>query len=169
MRKLLGSVILSAIFLTPTCFAELSVDQRLLDFQSLAAVFSKDYAFYEWKRDAIKFDGLDLAPWLTRVRSAKDDLEFWNICAEYVASFQDSHTYFLLPSSYYAWLGFSVDIYDGKVMVDSVDSTAFTGVPPVSAGDELISTENSSGIGLKKSLLAWEMETRIRANVLPHL
>lgn len=141
MRKFVASAILFAGFLAPACFGELSVDQRLLDFQSLAAVFSKDYAFYEWKRDAVKFDGLDLAPWLTRVRNAKTDLEFWNVCAEYVASFQDSHTFFLLPSSYSAWLGISVDIYEGKVMVDSVDANAFTGVPPVNVGDELVSLD----------------------------
>lgn len=56
-----NTCVLSLLFLTfvdPLCRAELSTDQKLLDFQNLAAAFSKHYAFYEWKRSAVHFDGL---------------------------------------------------------------------------------------------------------------
>src|SRR5437016_12208685 len=98
-----------AFLVAPLVQAQLSVDQKLLDFQDLAAAFTKHYALSEWKRDAVAFDGLNLTSWLDRVRTSKDDLDFWTICAEYVASNQDSHSSFLIPSDYYAALGISAD------------------------------------------------------------
>ena len=44
--------------------AQLLPDQKLLDFQQLAALYAKQYAPYEWKRDALKIDLLQLSPWL---------------------------------------------------------------------------------------------------------
>ena len=133
--------ILTAILFPALCFGQLSSDQRVQDFQDLAATFSKHYAFYEWKRDAVKFDGLDLTPWLARVRASKDDVEFWSICAQYVASYRDSHSAFQIPSDYAAKLGFSVDLYDDKVLVDSIDATAFKTKAPVQIGDELVALD----------------------------
>ena len=106
---------------------------------------SKHYAFVEWKREAVRFNALDLAPWLERIRKAKDDLDFWEICAQYVASFQDSHSAFLLPSDYFATLGFSTDLYEGKVLVDQIDPDTFPEKdPPIRVGDELISIDGKA-------------------------
>src|SRR5713226_5042404 len=110
MRKILMLSALLCAFLAPYCRAQLSADQKLFDFQDLVAAFSKHYAFYEWKRDALHFDGLNLGPWVDRIKNSKDDLAFWEICAQHVASYQDSHSVFLLPSDYTARLGFGVDL-----------------------------------------------------------
>ncbi len=111
----------------------------MADFQDLAANVSKNYAFYEWKRDAIQFDGLDLAPWLDRVRKAQDDLEFWTICSQYIASFKDSHSVFQLPSDFIATLGFDVDVYEGKVYVDSLFLSQARS--KLAIGDELVAID----------------------------
>ncbi|MGH9627412.1 MAG: hypothetical protein ACRD7E_03490, partial [Bryobacteraceae bacterium] len=71
--------------------AQLTAEQRVHDFQNLAGLYSKRYAPYEWKRELFGFDALDVAPWLETVRAAKDDLEFFEICAQYVASMNDLH------------------------------------------------------------------------------
>ena len=52
--------------------AQLLPDQKLLDFQQLAALYAKQYAPYEWKRDVLNVDLLQLAPWLDQVRATKD-------------------------------------------------------------------------------------------------
>ena len=98
----------------PLCQARLSSQQKVVDFQELAGLFSKRYAFIEWKRQAIQFDGLDLQPWIDRIDQSQTDLDFFEICAQYRAKYQDGYTGFELPSTYEAILGFSTDIYDGK-------------------------------------------------------
>lgn len=123
----------------------MSTDQRVADFQEIAAVVSKHYAFVEWKREGLRFDALDLKPWLERVRKAKDDLEFWEICSSYIAAFQDTHSAFILPSDYFATLGFSTDLYEGKVLVDQIDPETFPQQdPPIRAGDEIISIDGKA-------------------------
>ena len=122
--------------------AQLAPEQKLLDFQELAANFSKRYAFVEWKQDAIKWDSLNLAPWLTRVSASQSDLEFFEICAEYVAKNQDGHTAFLLNSDFEAWLGFDTDLYDGKYLIDWIDRKTLPAVAyPMAVGDELVSID----------------------------
>src|SRR5690349_7412609 len=127
MKRLSGYVLCGLFaFLTiaPYASAQLLPDQRVFDFQSLAALFAKRYAPADWKRQALGFDIFNLTPWLDRVRNAKDDLEFYEIEAEYVARLQDTHTGFQNSSSFAArlgatalpsgaiLLGMTVDVYD---------------------------------------------------------
>jgi len=129
--------------LSPALFAQLTPAQKVNEFHQLAALFSKRYAFYEWKRDALGFDGLSLSSWIERVNSSKDDLEFFEICAEYVAGYKDSHTGFELPSEFAAYLGFTVDIYEDKILIDSIDRKLLPELDfPFQVGDELVSIDD---------------------------
>src|SRR5262245_65246420 len=109
MKSLSARLLVAALILATlaplTLHAQLLPDQRVFDFQSLAALFAKRYAPADWKRQALGFDMFDLRPWLDRVRNAKDDLEFYEIEAEYVAKLQDTHTGFQNSSSFAARLG----------------------------------------------------------------
>ena len=123
-------------------FAQLSSDQKSIDFQNLAAVYDKNYAPYEWKRDTQGFDLLDLTKWLNRAQATKNDLEFYDLMSEYVASLNDAHSVYVVPSSYSVRLGFTGDIYDGKVLIDSIDRTLLAaGKYPFQIGDELVSVD----------------------------
>src|SRR5712671_2937684 len=88
------------------CLAQMTLNQTLLDFQQLAGLYDKQYGLYEWKREAIHFDLLKTTPWLDRVRQSTTDLDFYEICVEYVASLQDAHDAFTFPSGFSATLGF---------------------------------------------------------------
>lgn len=122
--------------------AQLSPDQKVLEFQQLAALYAKQYAPYEWKRDAIGFDLLQLGPWLERVRRTKDDFEYLDLCAEYVTRLRDGHVRFFVPSSFSADSGLFLDLYDGKVLVDLVDRQLLPARTfPVQVGDELLSVD----------------------------
>jgi hypothetical protein len=150
MKKLLSVSTLLAILLVPRAQAQLTTDQKTADFLSLAAVVSKHYAFVEWKRSAIQFDALKLAPWLAQIQSSPDDPSFWKICSQYIASLQDSHSVFQIPSDWTAQVGFNVDLYDGKWLIDFVDPAFFpTRLPqPVHVGDELISIDGKAAADL---------------------
>ena len=100
-------------------------------------MFAKNYAPYEWKRDVIGFDLYRLTPWLQRVHHA-DDLDFQDALIEYVASLNDAHSGISFPSNFSASLAFTVDIYDGKVLIDSVNRLLLPAAQYLfDAGDEL--------------------------------
>ncbi len=132
---LLGAAALPAI-------AQFSQEQKVFEFQALASVYVRHYAPYEWKRDTLKFDAFDLKPWLDEIRAGKDDLSFYEVCARYVSRLDDAHSTFRMPSNFSATLGFSSDIYDGKVIVDSITRSRLPlSRYPFQIGDEVVSID----------------------------
>ena len=124
---------------------QMTVEQKLLDFQHLSAIYAKHYTPYEWKLEAFGFDLFDLAPWLERARRTKDDLDFYDLCHEYVASLMDAHSSFSLLSNFFASLPFHADIYDGIVLIDSITRSRLPAVQyPFEIGDELVSIDGKS-------------------------
>jgi hypothetical protein len=156
--------------------AQLTPEQKALDFDALAAVFAKHYAPYEWKRDVIGFDLYNLRPWHERIARTRDDLEYLDILVEYVASLNDAHDRFVLPGgdnalrgrggqTFRAVLPFSTDIYDGRVLVDAIDRSRLPAADyPFEIGDELVSIDGRGTLELtrefmKYSIAAWERPT----------
>src|ERR1051325_855413 len=128
-----------------TSNAQLTHQQKLSDFRSLVGLYNKQYGPYEWKVQAFDFDLLQLQPWLEQVNASRDDLEFYDICVGYVASVQDSHDEFILPSGYEVYLPFTADIYDGRVLIDFIDRTALDPQTyPFQVGDELLSVDGKA-------------------------
>lgn len=122
--------------------ADLTPDQKAADFMQLAAQYAKNYGPYELKRDVFGFDLYNISPWLTQVKLSKNDLEFYDICVNYVASLQDSHDEFTLRSTFDAWLHFDGDIYDGRFLIDYIDRSYLARTKyPFTTGDELISVD----------------------------
>jgi C-terminal processing protease CtpA/Prc len=133
----LGLVLLC---LSASAFAQLQPDQKLTDFETLVALFNKQYAPYDWKRDVLHYDMLDIAPWIAKVNATKDDVGFYEVCAAYVASLNDAHSQFFVDTDFTADLGFQADLYDGKPLIDFIDSGVARTVN-FKVGDELISVD----------------------------
>lgn len=142
MHRLLLVGILSAVCVaTPGAQEALTTNQRDRDLVQLASMYAKQYAPYEWKRDVIGFDLYRLTPWLQKVHNA-DDLDFQEALIAYVASLNDAHDGVFFHSNFSASLGFTVDIYDGKVLIDSVDRAALPAAQyPFDVGDELVALD----------------------------
>jgi hypothetical protein len=140
------STLVMSLWLFPGVLAaQMTPDQRVQDFQNLTALYAKRYAPYEWKREALGFDFYNVTPWLDRVRRAQDDLEYYEIALEYVASLQDTHSRYSVPSNFYADLGFTVDIYDGKVLIDGINRSRLPQSQfPFKVGDELVSVDDKT-------------------------
>jgi len=128
-----------------TCLAQLSTDQRLADFRNLGDLYARRYAAIDWKKSALKFNLLDLAPWDARVAQIQNDLDFYDLMVEYVSDLADAHDQYILPSDFEAYLGFSVDLYDGKTLIDRINRTQ---LPidqfPFAAGDQLVSVDGQT-------------------------
>ena len=109
------------LILAAPALAQLTPDQRQSELRAVADAVSRKYALVDWKREGVKADPLDLRPWQARMAQAKDDLDFYEVLCEYMASFKDSHTAYFVPSTFIATLGFSVDIADDKVVIDAIN------------------------------------------------
>ncbi len=150
--------------LAPIGFAQLSTDQKVADFNQLAALYAKNYAPYELKISLIGFDLYNIQPWLTQVQQSQTDLEFYDICVKYVASLQDSHDEFILPSIFEAWLHMDVDIYDGKVLIADIDTSYLSPRRyPLQIGDEIVSVDGTSAADLITSFLPYSVNGEANA------
>lgn len=122
--------------------AQMTGDQKVSDFTQLAATYAKHYAPYEWKVLTQDFDLFKIKTWLDRVKATKDDLEFMEICVQYVASLNDAHDSIQFQSDFAAELGFSVDLFDGVYLIDSINRAKLRPTAyPFAIGDELVSID----------------------------
>lgn len=145
-------------------YAQLTVDQKISDFQALAGLYAKRYGPYEWKRDALGVDLFNIAPWLVQVQATKNDLDFYDVMSQYVASLNDAHDVYQLPSNFQASLNFTVDIYDGKLLVDSINRSRL----PASefgfvTGYELVSVDGQDAQKQLDGLLRYEIAANSRS------
>jgi hypothetical protein len=145
MRRLSLAILLLTICVTaPRAQEAITTNQRNTDLIQLAGMYAKNYAPYEWKRDVVGFDLYRLTPWLQRIHHS-DDLDFQEALIEYVASLNDAHSFVSFPSNFTASLGFTVDIFDGKVLIDSVNRLQLPIAQyPFDVGDELVALDGQS-------------------------
>ena len=147
----------TALFVCAAAHAQLTNSQKVADFKQLVAVFAKNYTSYEWKRDALHYDLLNIQPWLDRIAQSKTDLDFYDLCSQYVAGLQDANSQYLLPSDFTADLRFSVDLYDGKVLIDGIDRTALPArTYPFQVGDELVSVDGKTAADLVQAFSGYD-------------
>jgi peptidase S41-like protein/PDZ domain-containing protein len=142
MRRF-GVAVLLLTLSTTTPYAQqaLTREQRISDLTQLASQYAKNYGPYEWKRDVQGFDLLRLTPWLQRIQHS-DDLDFQEALIEYVASLNDAHDLIAFPTTFSASLPMSLDIYDGKVLIDAINRTALPLAQyPFVVGDEVVSID----------------------------
>ncbi|MBZ2180179.1 MAG: S41 family peptidase [Acidobacteriota bacterium] len=151
------------LLLCPT-FAALTKEQKIFDFTVLAQTFAANYGPYHWKVRALKFDAMDLKPWLAKVEATKDDLEFLDVLIDYVASLQDGHSSLSLLATFRASLGFTTDLYDGKVLIDSISRAQQPASRfPAVIGDELVSMDGVPVSQLLDRLSKYQMVGNPRA------
>jgi hypothetical protein len=146
------------------CPAQLTMEQRVLDFQSIVGLYIKNYGPYAWKQEYKRFDMLDTAPWLEKVRQAKTDREYLKVVSNWVASLDDAHDWFRLPSNFVAQLPFGVDIYEGKLLVDSIDRFRLpAGQYPFAIGYELVSIDGRQATAILEDLIPYSTSANERS------
>jgi hypothetical protein len=116
--------------------------QKDADFRFLASLYSTYYAPADWKKQLFNFDLFNIKPWLDRVAKTTTDLDFYEICVEYVASLNDTHDHYTLTSDFSATLGFTTDVYDGVLLIDTINRALLpTAAYPFVIGDQLVSID----------------------------
>jgi len=145
-------------------YAQLTMDQKVSDFQELAALYAKRYGPYEWKRDALGFDLFNISPWLTKIQATNNDLDFYEVMAQYVSSLNDAHDVYELPATFQANLNFTVDIYDGRLIVDSINRSRLPAAEyGFVIGYELVSIDGQDAQKQLDGLLRYEIAANPRS------
>ncbi|HET8546409.1 MAG TPA: S41 family peptidase, partial [Bryobacteraceae bacterium] len=158
-------VLLFLSFVFPAA-SQLTPEQKIMDFQQLAGLYVKQYGPYEWKRDVLRFDLMDLKPWLQRIEASASDIEFYEIMSEYVASLRDAHAAYYLPSTFWADAGLRADIYDGKVLIDVVNRSLLPRADyPFDVGDEIVSVDGKPAMDLIKELARFSSYANSRSTL----
>jgi hypothetical protein len=146
-------VFFSLLFCAPAR-AQLTTDQKLTDFKTMAAQFAKRYVAPLWKQTVYGVDMWNIQPFLDRVAASTNDLDFYDICIDYVSQFHDGgHVFFAVPSDFVASTGISVDTYDGKPLIYAIDRILLPASRfPFQIGDEIISIDGVGAGDLMTSL-----------------
>jgi hypothetical protein len=138
------------------CSGQMTKEQKVADFLQLASTYAINYGPAPWKRDALHVDILNVGDWMNQAANSADDLAFYEVCVAYVASLNDAHDVFEVPSDFEAALGFYVDVYDGKLLIDIIDRTQLSLKKyPFQAGDELVSIDGTAAADVLQSLLTY--------------
>jgi hypothetical protein len=143
MRKSILILALALVSTTPVLRCQnLTPAQKDADFRFLASLYSTYYAPADWKKQLFNFDLFNIKPWLDRVAKTTTDLDFYEICVEYVASLNDTHDHYTLTSDFSAALGFTTDVYDGVLLIDTINRTLLPAASyPFAIGDQLVSID----------------------------
>ncbi len=150
------------------CSAQMTPAEKVLDFSQLAATYAMNYGPIQWKREYLHFDLLNIGDWLAKAQNTKDDLDFYELCVSYVASLDDAHDVFQLPvdpvAEFQAYLGFTVDLYDGKTIIESIGRKQLNEVDfPFQVGDELVSIDGVAAQDLLQSLTKYAIAANPRS------
>jgi hypothetical protein len=98
-----------ALLLSLPAFGQLTMDQKVFDFQAPAGLYAKHYAGHDWKLALFGFDSANIDSWLDRVNATTNDLDYYELMVEYVSDLQDGHdAYHLPPPSAPGWASQSI-------------------------------------------------------------
>jgi hypothetical protein len=118
----------------------LTVEEKLRDLDQLVTTLSSGYGPLKYKEQEL---GIRLPEvrerYAEKIRQSRSNAEFYYLLSEMVSDFRDSHFGAIVPSSRNAKLGFSTDLVDGKVLIDSITRKDLPeSVFPFQRGDEIV-------------------------------
>lgn len=144
--------------------AELTTAQKIADFQTMADQFLRRYVSLQWKNQVFGVDGFDTKPFLDRAAKTTNDLDFYDVCIDYIAQFRDGgHVFFEVPSDFVADMGIRVDTFDGKPLIYAINRAVLpTSQYPFGVGDEIVSIDGVAAADLMKSLAKYGINSNPR-------
>jgi hypothetical protein len=142
MKKYLYLLVCAASAMTPVANADLTPEQKAIDFSGMVSMLDRRYAPIPLVWHGQRYNILKASEWIEAARRTRSDAEFYQLSRKYLASFGHSADTLQLASDYQASLGITADFYDGVLLIDSVDRTLL----PITQysferGDELVSVD----------------------------
>lgn len=118
---------------------ELTVDEKISDLEQMVARIKSGYGPLHFKKRALGIDVDALhAKYSARIANTKTNGEFYYELSMFIAEFRDGHFSARVPTSHIASLPFTVDLVQGKVLIDEIASQLAPGTFNFSKGDEVV-------------------------------
>ncbi|HUQ93568.1 MAG TPA: S41 family peptidase [Bryobacteraceae bacterium] len=159
-------MVCAALWAVSAAAQNLTPSQKEADFRFMVSLYNTYYAPLAWKKAAVSFDALDIKPWIDKVAATTTDLDFYEVCVQYISSLNDSHAGFIIPSDFNASLGFGVDIYDGALLIDNINRTVLpSALYPFGLSDELVSIDGVDAQEIASELAKYVPQGNPRASM----
>lgn len=148
--------LLSTVGFSSPGFAALTSEQRLADFTQLVRTIERNYGPLRLKKKTAKLDfKKEVETFKAKVAAAKNDSEFYQLLGSFLALFKDGHVSSSVPSNFVSRLGFTTDLIEGRVLIDTIDRTKIPeSMFPFQRGDQLVSID-----GVPVEQMIAELET----------
>lgn len=144
-----------ALLSSATAAADLTKDQRISDARTIISLFEHRYAPAVWKSEYLGIDLDVLAAELMgeAYRTEMNDEDFYAAMARFAGGVNDTHIWFIVPSTYHGYLDFGCDYVEGRYLIRHVNRQALkTSDFPFEKGDELISMDGVPVQGIVENL-----------------
>lgn len=140
---MLRSIFLALLFPVFVFGQTFTKTERLEDFDQLVSWIQDDYGPLQHKRETLGLNFEHITEiYRHDVEATESDQEFRSLLLRYVGEFRDAHFALRYPSKVTSTLGFTTDLVDGKVVIDSIDRNILSkSLFPFKRGDEVISID----------------------------
>ncbi len=121
---------------------DLTESEKTADVEQFFQLIKSSYGPLRFKEtdQGISVESLR-AKYLELARETKSNSEFYYLLGRLIAEFRDSHFSVNIPSRMRASLGFSVDLVEGKVLVDKI--ITYKGPYTLAKGDEIVTVDGA--------------------------
>jgi hypothetical protein len=118
----------------------MSKDDYIDDATTIISLFETQYAPLKWKEKNLGLNFSEMsAKFLADASNCKSDKEFYEIVAKFLASFEDAHISYQIPSTYLSRLPFNVRYIQGEALISFIDDEEVTKEQfPFKRGDTLV-------------------------------
>ena len=129
----------------------LSVEEKIRDLDQLVSMIKAGYGPLEYKKTKFGIDVDRLsADYYLKVRGTTSNLDYYYLLGAFIAEFKDSHFSGRIPTDYWSSLGFTLDLVEGKVLIDAIDREKLPEAEfPYKKGDELVKVDGKPVHDLK--------------------
>jgi hypothetical protein len=142
MKKYIYALICAAGALTNVAHAELTPEQKALDFSGMVSTLDRRYAPIGLAWHGQRYNILKAREWIEAAKRTRSDAEFYQLSRKYIAQFGHSQDTLQLASDYQASLGLTVDFYGGVLRIDSIDRNLLPANQyTFEKGDELVALD----------------------------
>ena len=118
----------------------ISMEERLSDFDQLNAGIKASYGPLQYKveKQGLQFEKLQ-ENYRAQLLQTKTNADFYYLIRKYISEFHDGHFFAIVPSERMAFFPATVELVDGKILIDQISPMLPPPMFPFKKGDEIIS------------------------------
>jgi len=148
------TAIAATSIVTTASAKSLTAEEKIQDFDQLLGQIKSSYGPLKYKQQTQGINVLGLeTKYRTAIAASTSNRDFYYLMVQFVAEFRDSHFGLSIPTDHKSTLGFTTDLIDGKVLIETVDTKLLTAATfPWKKGDEIVALDGKPIADVLKDL-----------------